>query len=223
MESTISAAPQISIDREKTLRSHRRYWVLRRAQDIVFSLLALILLAPLALLISLAIVLDSPGDGAIFRQRRGGRDGKLFWLYKFRTMCPDAEEQLNELLSQNQMDGPVFKIKGDPRITWVGRFLRKTSLDELPQLLNVLQGDMSIVGPRPALPREVELYSDYQRQRLYVTPGLSCYWQIAPHRNEMSFDEWVALDLKYIQERSFWVDWKIIFLTVRAMLMKYGE
>ena len=223
MESTISAAPQISIDREKTLRSHRRYWVLRRAQDIVFSLLALILLAPLARLISLAIVLDSPGDGAIFRQRRVGRDGKLFWLYKFRTMCPDAEEQLNELLSQNQMDGPVFKIKGDPRITWVGRFLRKTSLDELPQLLNVLQGDMSIVGPRPALPREVELYSDYQRQRLYVTPGLSCYWQIAPHRNEMSFDEWVALDLKYIQERSFWVDWKIIFLTVRAMLMKYGE
>ena len=223
MESTISAAPQISIDREKTLRSHRRYWVLRRAQDIVFSLLALILLAPLALLISLAIVLDSPGDGAIFRQRRGGRDGKLFWLYKFRTMCPDAEEQLNELLSQNQMDGPVFKIEGDPRITRVGRFLRKTSLDELPQLLNVLLGDMSIVGPRPALPREVELYSDYQRQRLYVTPGLSCYWQIAPHRNEMSFDEWVALDLKYIQERSFWVDWKIIFLTVRAMLMKYGE
>ena len=223
MELTISAAPQISIDREKTLRSHRRYWVLRRAQDIVFSLLALILLAPLALLISLAIVLDSPGDGAIFRQRRVGRDGKLFWLYKFRTMCPDAEEQLNELLSQNQMDGPVSKIKGDPRITRVGRFLRKTSLDELPQLLNVLQGDMSIVGPRPALPREVELYSDYQRQRLYVTPGLSCYWQIAPHRNEMSFDEWVALDMKYIQERSFWVDWKIIFLTVRAMLMKYGE
>ena len=181
------------------------------------------MLAPLALLISLAIVLDSPGDGAIFRQRRVGRDGKLFWLYKFRTMCRDAEKRLNELLKLNQMDGPVFKIKGDPRITRVGHFLRKTSLDELPQLLNVLRGDMSIVGPRPALPREVELYNDYQRQRLYVTPGLSCYWQIAPHRNEMSFDEWVALDLKYIQERSFWVDWKIIFLTVRAMFMKYGE
>lgn len=223
MESTINAAPQIFIDREKMLRGHRHYWVLRRAQDIVFSLLALILLAPLALVISLAIVLDSPGDGAIFRQRRVGRDGKLFWLYKFRTMCPDAEKRLNELLKLNQMDGPVFKIKGDPRITRVGRFLRKTSLDELPQLLNVLRGDMSIVGPRPALPREVELYSDYQRQRLYVTPGLNCYWQIAPHRNEMSFDEWVALDLKYIQERSFWVDWKIIFLTVRAMFMKYGE
>ena len=223
MESTINAAPQIFIDREKMLRSHRRYWVLRRAQDIVFSLIALILLAPLALVISLAIVLDSPGDGAIFRQRRVGRDGKLFWLYKFRTMCPDAEERLNELLKLNQMDGPVLKIKGDPRITRVGHFLRKTSLDELPQLLSVLRGDMSIVGPRPALPREVELYNDYQRQRLYVTPGLSCYWQIAPHRNEMSFDEWVALDLKYIQERSFWVDWKIILLTVRAMFMKYGE
>ena len=223
MESTINAAPQISIDREEMLRSHRHYWVLRRAQDIVFSLIALILLAPLALVISLAIVLDSPGDGAIFRQRRVGRDGKLFWLYKFRTMCPDAEERLNELLKLNQMDGPVFKIKGDPRITRVGHFLRKTSLDELPQLLNVLRGDMSIVGPRPALPREVELYNDYQRQRLYVTPGLSCYWQIAPHRNEMSFDEWVALDLKYIQERSFWVDWRIILLTVRAMFMKYVE
>ena len=223
MESTINAAPQISIDREEMLRSHRHYWVLRRAQDIVFSLLALILLAPLALVISLAIVLDSPGDGAIFRQRRVGRDGKLFWLYKFRTMCPDAEERLNELLELNQMDGPVFKIKGDPRITRVGHFLRMTSLDELPQLLNVLRGDMSIVRPRPALPREVELYNDYQRQRLYITPGLSCYWQIAPHRNEMSFDEWVALDLKYIQERSFWVDWKIILLTVRAMFMKYGE
>ena len=222
MESTISAAPQISIDREKTLRSHRRYWVLRRAQDIVFSLLALILLAPMALLISLAIVLDSPGDGAIFRQRRVGRDGKLFWLYKFRTMCPDAEEQLNELLSQNQMDGPVFKIKGDPRITRVGRFLRKTSLDELPQLLNVLRGDMSIVGPRPALPREVELYSDYQRQRLYVTPGLSCYWQIAPHRDQLSFEEWMDLDIKYVHERSFLVDWKIIFCTFRAMLFGHG-
>ena len=223
MESTISAAPQISIDREKTLRSHRRYWVLRRAQDIVFSLLALILLAPLALLISLAIVLDSPGDGAIFRQRRVGRDGKLFWLYKFRTMCPDAEEQLNELLSQNQMDDPVFKIKGDPRITRVGRFLRKTSLDELPQLLNVLRGDMSIVGPRPALPREVELYSDYQRQRLYVTPGLSCYWQIAPHRNDLSFEEWMDLDVKYVKERSFWVDWKIIFKTFKVCLLGRGE
>lgn len=214
---------QIWLDRDKALHTRRAYWIGRRAQDIFFSLLALIVLSPLLLLIAIAIVIDSPGDSPIFTQNRVGRDGKLFKLFKFRTMCPDAEEQLEELLSQNQMDGPVFKIKGDPRITRVGGFLRRTSLNELPQLLNVLRGDMSIVGPRPALPREVEQYNDYQRQRLYVTPGLSCYWQIAPHRNDLSFDEWVALDLKYIQERSFWVDWKIIFMTVYAMLRKYGE
>ena len=213
----------LTLDLSEVSHEDRVYWAVRRAQDILLSSLALVVLSPLLLVTYAAIWIDSPGASPIFTQQRVGRNGKLFKMYKFRTMCPDAEEQLNELLSQNQMDGPVFKIKGDPRITRVGRFLRKTSLDELPQLLNVLRGDMSIVGPRPALPREVELYSDYQRQRLYVTPGLSCYWQIAPHRNEMSFDEWVALDLKYIQERSFWVDWKIIFLTVRAMLMKYGE
>ena len=223
MESTINAAPQIFIDREKMLRGHRHYWVLRRAQDIVFSLLALILLAPLALVISLAIVLDSPGDGAIFQQRRVGRDGKLFWLYKFRTMCPDAEEQLNELLSQNQMDGPVFKMKDDPRITRVGHFIRKTSIDELPQLFNVLKGEMSIVGPRPALPREVAQYTAYEWQRLYVTPGLSCYWQIAPHRNDLTFEEWMDLDVKYVKERSFWVDWKIIFKTFKVCLLGRGE
>lgn len=214
---------QVWLDRDKALHTRRAYWIGRRAQDIFFSLLALIVLSPLLLLIAIAIVIDSPGDSPIFTQNRVGRDGKLFKLFKFRTMCPDAEEQLEELLSQNQMDGPVFKIKGDPLITRVGGFLRRTSLNELPQLLNVLRGDMSIVGPRPALPREVEQYNDYQRQRLYVTPGLSCYWQIAPHRNDLSFDEWVALDLKYIQERGFWVDWKIIFMTVYAMLRKYGE
>ena len=201
----------------------RAYLAGRRAQDIVLSLLALVVLAPLMLLIALAIVLDSPGASPIFAQQRVGRGGRLFRLLKFRTMCPKAEERLEELLPQNQMDGPVFKIKGDPRITRVGRFLRKTSLDELPQLVNVLKGDMSIIGPRPALPREVAQYTDHQWQRLSVTPGLSCYWQVTPHRNDLSFDEWVELDLKYIRERSFLVDWKIIFLTVKAMFMEYGE
>ena len=201
----------------------RAYLAGRRAQDIVFSALALVVLAPLMLLIALAIVVDSPGASPIFAQQRVGKDGRLFRLLKFRTMCPDAEEQLEQLLDQNQMDGPVFKIRGDPRITRVGRFLRKTSLDELPQLVNVLKGDMSIVGPRPALPREVARYTDYQWQRLSVTPGLSCYWQITPHRNDLSFDAWVELDLKYIRERSFLVDWKIIFLTVKAMFLEYGE
>ena len=201
----------------------RAYLAGRRAQDIVLSLLALVVLAPLMLLIALAIVLDSPGASPIFAQQRVGRGGRLFRLLKFRTMCPKAEEQLEELLPQNQMDGPVFKIKGDPRITRVGRFLRKTSLDELPQLVNVLKGDMSIIGPRPALPREVAQYTDHQWQRLSVTPRLSCYWQVTPHRNDLSFDGWVELDLKYIREHSFLVDWKIIFLTVKAMFMEYGE
>ena len=185
---------------------------IKRLLAVILSLCGMIVLSPLLLILCIAIKVDSPGP-ILFKQKRVGIHKQHFNILKFRTMRIDTPH-----------DMPTHMLKDpDQYITRVGHFLRKTSLDELPQLLNVLQGDMSIVGPRPALPREVELYSDYQRQRLYVTPGLSCYWQIAPHRNEMSFDEWVALDLKYIQERSFWVDWKIIFLTVRAMLMKYGE
>jgi lipopolysaccharide/colanic/teichoic acid biosynthesis glycosyltransferase len=137
-------------------------------------------------------------------------------------MKPNAEAELDDLLDQNEMDGPVFKIKKDPRITRVGRFIRRASIDELPQLWNVLRGEMSIVGPRPSLVREAEQYDDYARQRLYVTPGLTCYWQIQPNRNDMSFDEWVELDLKYIQERSFWVDWMIIFKTFQAVFGMNG-
>lgn len=137
-------------------------------------------------------------------------------------MVPDAETRLEQLLDRNEMDGPVFKIKSDPRITRVGRILRKTSIDELPQLINILKGDMSIVGPRPALPREVEQYSDYERQRLYVTPGLTCFWQIQPNRNELSFSQWMELDLKYVQERSFLTDWEIIFKTIGAVFGMNG-
>jgi lipopolysaccharide/colanic/teichoic acid biosynthesis glycosyltransferase len=144
-------------------------------------------------------------------------------MYKFRSMYVDAEERLSEILKDNEMDGPAFKMKDDPRITRVGRVIRKISLDELPQLWNVLKGDMSIVGPRPALPREVKQYTKEQKQRMYVTPGLTCYWQIQPRRNEISFDDWMAMDLKYIQERSFLVDWKIIFKTVVAVIRKEGE
>ena len=138
-------------------------------------------------------------------------------------MCVDAERKLEELRDKNEKDGPVFKMKEDPRITRVGRFLRKSSLDELPQLLNILKGDMSIVGPRPALPHEVEKYNDYQKQRLYVQPGLTCYWQIQPHRDSLTFDEWMDLDIQYIKERSFRVDWKIIFKTIGAVLRGSGE
>ena len=168
-------------------------------------------------------MVDDPSAGPIFSQERIGRDGKPFKFYKFRSMCPNAEAKLDDLLDQNEMDGPVFKIKDDPRITRVGKFIRKTSIDELPQLWNILKGDMSIVGPRPALPREVEQYGDYEKQRLYVTPGLSCYWQIAPHRNDLSFEEWMDLDIKYVKERSFWVDWKIIFKTFKVCLLGHGE
>lgn len=210
------------IDRKEQLHSKRYYWILRRAQDIVFSSMALIVLSPLMAAVALAVYLDDPKGSPIFSQIRCGRNGKPFKFYKFRSMCVDAEEKLAELLKDNEMDGPAFKMKDDPRITRVGKFIRKTSLDELPQLFNVLKGDMSIVGPRPPLPREVEQYDDYQRQRLYVTPGLTCYWQIQPHRNDLSFDEWMDLDIKYIKERSFLVDWKIIFQTVRVVLFGQG-
>ena len=224
MESEVTMQTQyIVVDRKENLKSHRRYWAGRRIQDIVFSSMALVVLSPLMLLVAGAIVLDDPSAGPIFSQERVGRNGKIFKFYKFRSMCPHAEEKLGALLEKNEMDGPVFKMKDDPRITRVGKFIRKTSLDELPQLWNVLKGDMSIVGPRPALPREVEKYGEYEQQRLYVTPGFSCYWQIAPHRNEISFEEWMDLDIKYVQERSFWVDWKIILKTFKVCLTGDGE
>lgn len=211
------------LDRETVLNNSRGYWVLRRSQDILLSAAALLVLWPFMLVMAIIIVLDSPGTGPIFSQTRIGRDGKPFTFYKFRSMCPNAEEKLEALLAQNEMEGPVFKIREDPRITRVGKFIRKTSIDELPQLWNVLRGDMSIVGPRPGIPREVEQYDDYARQRLLITPGLTCYWQVKPHRNSLSFDEWVELDVQYIKERSFLTDWKIIFATFGAVLGMNGE
>lgn len=213
----------VRINRKENLRNHRWYWIGRRTQDIIFSSLALVVLSPLMLLIAAAIVIDDPSAGPIFCQERIGRKGVPFKFYKFRSMCPNAEAKLDDLLKQNEMDGPVFKMKEDPRITRVGKFIRKTSLDELPQLWNILKGEMSIVGPRPALPREVAQYGEYEWQRLYVTPGLSCYWQIAPHRNDLSFNEWMDLDVKYVMERSFFVDWKIIFKTFVVCFFGHGE
>lgn len=225
LENAESAAQQdeVVLDRKAELYRKRRYWVLRRGQDILFSTIALLVLWPFLLLVALVIYIDDPHGSPIFKQTRCGRNGKTFQLYKFRSMYVDAEERLEELLDENEMDGPAFKIKNDPRITRVGHILRRTSIDELPQLWNILKGDMSIVGPRPALPREVEMYDSYQRQRMYVTPGLTCYWQIQPNRNEISFEDWMALDIQYIQERNFWVDWKIIFKTVKVALTGQGE
>ena len=144
-------------------------------------------------------------------------------MYKFRTMCVDAETRLEELSLHNEMSGPTFKMREDPRITRVGRILRKTSLDELPQLVNVLRGEMSLVGPRPPLPREVAQYTPYEWQRLSITPGLTCYWQVRPDRYELSMDQWVALDLMYIQDRCLRLDWQLMFQTVGAMVRGSGR
>ncbi len=195
----------------------------KRVQDIVLSAVGLVALFPLCLLICLVIYLDSPGASPIFVQTRVGKDGRHFRLYKFRTMVPNAEQELGRYLQENEVDGPVFKMRNDPRITRFGRFLRRCGLDELPQLWNVLRGEMSLVGPRPGLPREVAQYSAYDRRRLAVKPGLTCYWQIQPRRNSLPFQEWMALDMRYLREQSFCTDWKILFATIRALLRMDGQ
>ena len=192
------------------------YMFCKRAMDIIGSLAGLILLSPLLLIIAIAIKIEDPKGSIFFAQQRCGKDNKLFPMYKFRSMVSNAEELLEELMEHNEMDGPVFKIKDDPRITKVGKFIRKTSVDELPQLFNILKGDMSIVGPRPAIPHEVAEYNDYQRQRLLVKPGLTCIWQVSG-RNSIGFDEWMEMDLEYIENRNLWMDIKLIFKTVGVL------
>jgi len=195
------------------------YLFLKRLIDILGALFGIILLSPIFIIVSILIKLEDPKGSIVFAQERNGKDAKVFKMYKFRSMVHNAEELLKELQDKNEMDGPVFKIKDDPRITKIGKFIRKTSIDELPQLFNVLTGEMSLVGPRPPLPREVEQYNDYQMQRLSVTPGLTCYWQVGG-RNDIDFDQWVELDLKYIRERNLWIDIKLIFKTA---LVLFGD
>ena len=195
--------------REKTVFS-----IVKRLFDIGSSLLALSVLSPVLIVSAVCICLDDGQGKPLFVQKRVGKNGKIFKLYKFRTMCVDAEAKKESLREFNEADGPAFKIKNDPRITKVGKFLRATNIDELPQLLNILMGDMSVVGPRPPLPDEVEQYSETDRQRLLVTPGLTCYWQASTDRNDISFARWMELDRKYIAERSVGVDLKLIFKTV---------
>ncbi|MEE1056441.1 MAG: sugar transferase [Acutalibacteraceae bacterium] len=198
------------------------YNFFKRVFDIVCSLTLLICLSPIFLIIALLIVIDDHTGSPIFVQKRCGKNGTLFNLYKFRTMCPDAEKKLDKLQGQNEMDGPVFKIKNDPRITRLGKFLRATSIDEFPQLINILKGDMSFVGPRPALPKEVEQYNALHKVRLMVMPGLTCYWQIEPDRNSITFEEWMALDRKYISDRGMLLDIKIILKTFVAVFRREG-
>lgn len=202
----------------------RPYDVAKRLFDIVLSLCGLVILSPLFLITAVAIRLDSKGP-AFYSQKRIGKNGKPFKMYKFRSMCVDAEQQLERLAALNERDGPTFKITHDPRVTRVtrvGRFIRKTCIDELPQLINILRGEMSLVGPRPPLPNEVAVYTPYQMRRLGVTPGLTCFWQ-ATKGEDTTFEEWVEMDLKYIRERSLKTDIKILFLTVRVVLLGKGS
>ena len=192
------------------------YSITKRLIDIVGSLCGIILLSPLFLIVAVLIKLEDPKGKVFFAQERNGRYPKTFKMYKFRSMVHNAEELLKDLMDRNEQTGPVFKINDDPRITKVGKFIRKTSIDELPQLFNVLKGDMSLVGPRPPIPHEVEQYNSYQMQRLAVKPGLTCIWQVSG-RNNIGFDEWVEMDIEYIKTRNLWLDIKLIFKTVGVL------
>lgn len=208
---------EIIAKRDELINDHIIYLTLKRLIDIIGASIGLLLASPIMLIVAILIKLEDPKGPIFFSQIRNGAYPKTFKMYKFRSMYVDAEERLQELMHLNEQSGPAFKIKDDPRITKIGKLIRKTSLDELPQLFNVLKGDMSLVGPRPAIPREVDQYTAYQKQRLFVKPGLTCIWQVSG-RNNIGFDEWVELDIEYIKTRNLWLDIKLILLTVPAML-----
>ncbi|MEH7512314.1 sugar transferase [Gottfriedia acidiceleris] len=193
------------------------YSFTKRLMDLFGAIFGLILLLPVFILVAIFIKVEDPKGPIFFFQTRVGKNGKIFKMYKFRSMVTDAEERLKELLQYNEVSGAMFKMKDDPRITRIGKFIRKTSIDELPQLFNVLLGEMSLVGPRPPLPREVEEYTDYDKQRLLVTPGCTGLWQVSA-RNSVGFNEMVELDLKYINNRSIIYDIKLILKTVGLLL-----
>jgi lipopolysaccharide/colanic/teichoic acid biosynthesis glycosyltransferase len=194
--------------------------VWKRGFDLAVSLFWLTLFLPLFLILALLVKLTSRGP-VFYASTRIGRCGKPFKFLKFRTMYQDADKRLADLMDKNEKEGPIFKMKNDPRITPIGGFLRKYSLDELPQLIHVVRGEMSMVGPRPPVPREVEQYDEFARQRLTIKPGMTCYWQIQG-RSNLTFDEWMELDNKYIREMSFWTDVKILAQTPLAVLRGEG-
>lgn len=199
----------------------RVYRFLKRLMDIIGSSIGLFILAPLFLIVAIAIKREEKNGPIFFSQKRIGKDGKEFKMYKFRSMCVDAEAKLNELLKYNEVEGAMFKIKDDPRVTKIGKFIRKTSVDELPQLLNVLKGDMSLVGPRPPLEREVKEYSTYDKQRLLIKPGCTGVWQISG-RSDVDFNDMVEMDIEYIKNLSILNDIKIILKTIIVMVKPAG-
>lgn len=206
MEST-----QLDFENEST-RGFSFYEIIKRLIDIICSFMGLLAFSPLFIIIAIIIKFTSKGP-VFFSQKRVGKYGREFDMYKFRSMVVNAEELKEKLSAQNEMSGPMFKMKDDPRVTKVGKFIRKTSLDELPQLWNVLKGDMSLVGPRPSLPKEVAQFEDWMHKRLEVKPGLTCYWQVSG-RNNIDFEDWMKLDIRYVEERNLFVDIKLIFKTI---------
>jgi exopolysaccharide biosynthesis polyprenyl glycosylphosphotransferase len=210
-----ASTPQ-KISQQQLLEEKKFYLVAKRTMDIIGAIVGLILTSIIFLVVAIAIKIEDPKGTVFFSQTRVGKNGKEFKMYKFRSMVSDAEERLNDLLKYNEVTGAMFKMKNDPRVTKVGKFIRKTSIDELPQLWNVLKGDMSLVGPRPPLPREVEQYTEYDKQRLLVTPGCTGLWQISG-RSNVGFKDMVELDLQYIRNRSILLDLKIIFKTVLVL------
>lgn len=218
---TVESAGSLKLLNVRSTPDKGPLWAfVKRTMDLVIALIGLILASPIMLVTAIAVK-RCDGGPAIFAQERMGKNGTRFKMYKFRSMYMDAEDRLAELQKYNQVDGPAFKMENDPRVTPVGRFIRKTSIDELPQLWNVLKGEMSIVGPRPPIPREVEQYSDWDWGRLAVKPGLTCYWQVNG-RSNLGFDEWMRLDLKYVEEQGFLTDLKILFKTVGVVLRGSG-
>ena len=202
-------------DGEKYMKAdqkNRIYLFFKRVIDIFGSGFGLIILSPVFLIVAIAIKVEDSNGSILFSQKRVGQYGREFNMYKFRSMVSNAEELKAKLMEQNEMSGPMFKMKHDPRITKVGKFIRKTSIDELPQLINVLKGEMSLVGPRPSLPNEVAKFETWMLERLEVKPGLTCYWQVMG-RNDIDFENWMKLDIKYVQDRNIWLDIKLIFKT----------
>ena len=210
----------VLLDKVK-VNSRPIYHTVKRGFDFIAATCGLILLSPLMLWIAFLIKKEDHGP-VFYKQIRVGKNGKTFKMYKFRSMFVNADQMLDKLKSKSDVEGPMFKMKNDPRITKIGHFIREHSLDELPQFINVIKGDMSLVGPRPPLPSEVVEYSEYDRQRLYVVPGCTGLWQ-ATERNEVGFDEMVRLDLKYITTAGIFTDLKIIFLTIKIIFNPNGS
>jgi exopolysaccharide biosynthesis polyprenyl glycosylphosphotransferase len=205
-----------------TTSPHKDKLLIKYLIDYVFTAILSIFLLPVFAVIAAAIKMFSQGP-VFYRQARSGLNGRKFMLYKFRTMTVDAEEKRQQLETLNESDGPVFKIRNDPRvIPYIGTFLRKTGLDELPQLINILKGEMSLVGPRPPIPAEVERYDDWQRRRLSMKPGLTCIWQTTPRRNDISFNDWMKLDLEYIDTWSLGLDFRLLLKTVAVVFLGHG-